>query len=326
MPRGRKTIVIIGTGGTIAEKSVARDGRKHLGVAELSTGVATDHLILQHHDLFDVPSTCIGPQEMLSVAEAARAACAAGASAVVVTHGTDTLEETASFLDCVHEEACPVIITGAMRPPELAGADGSMNLSDAIAVAADEAARGMGALVVMAGEIHAAQDVRKEHSSRITAFGSGERGILGRVEEGRIRWLRRPARSRSLRISAISARVEGIKCYAGMEDLLVRAAIAADLDALVVEAMGSGQVPPSIMPALRDAVAAEIILVATTRCADGPLIRDHYGLPQRVVGDERDLLELGVIFSELPGTKARIKTIVGLSAGLSSAELAQWLA
>jgi L-asparaginase len=320
-----KLVVIIGTGGTIAESTSATSGRKHLTATELAGGSAPRGVGLMHRDLFDVPSTCIGPHEMLEMVVACRDAFAAGAQGVVVTHGTDTLEETASFLECTLSGDVPVVLTGAMRPPDLAGADGAMNLEDAIRIAADHDAFGMGALVVMAGEIHSAQDVRKQHSSSLTAFGSGERGLIGRIEEGRIRWLRRPIRSPALPIETIAARVEGLKTYAGMEDFPVRAAIDAGIDALVIEAMGSGQVPPSLMPVLRDAAAAGVKLIIASRCGDGPLIRNHYGLPQRVAGDERDLLEIGGIFSELPGTKARIKTIVGLSAGLSRAELADWL-
>jgi L-asparaginase len=298
----------------------------HLSIHKLlgSAGLPGE-IDLRAVDLFDVPSTFIGPNEMLALAQAVESALEAGADAAVVTHGTDTLEETAFCVDLLHADNRPVVFTGAMRAPELPGADGAMNLRDAVVVAADRDAAGLGVMVVMAGQIHAAQDVRKEHSTSLTAFGSGERGLLGRVEEGRVLWARRPLRARPQRPPALDARVEGVKCYAGMSEVLLRAALSNGADAIVLEAMGSGQVPPWIMPALREAASAGILLVVTSRCGEGPLLREHHGLPTRVPGDERDLLEAGALFCELPGTKARIKTIVGLSAGLSQTEMADWL-
>jgi L-asparaginase len=104
----------------------------------------------------------------------------------------------------------------------------------------------------------------------------------------------------------------------------LRALIAAKVDGIVLETLGSGQVPPWTMDAIRTAIRAGIKVAATTRCAEGRLIRDHYGLPDRAAGDERDLLEAGVLFSDLQGAKARVKLAVGLSAGISGINLQEW--
>ncbi len=321
-----KRIAVIATGGTIAQSAAARGGRAHLAAGEmLDPASLPGGIEMLPIDLFDLPSTAIGLVEMLKLSRAIDEALAAGACGVVVTHGTDTLEERAYCVDLCHVDEHPAVFTGAMRPVGLPGADGTLNLQDALTVAAHPGARKMGALVVMAGEIHSAQDVRKQHSVSIGAFKSGERGLLGRVDEGRVHWARRPLRAHPLRPSRLDARVEAVKCYAGMGDALLRAATASGVDAIVVEAMGSGQVPPAVMPVLRDALAGGVLVVITSRCGEGPLLRDHYGLPFHTVGDERELLAAGALFCELPGTKARIKTIVGLSAGLSREELAAWL-
>jgi L-asparaginase len=323
---GTKRIAVIATGGTIAQSVAVRAGRAHLTAREmLDPASVPGGIEMLPIDLFDVPSTAIGLDEMVKMSRAIDKALAGGACGVVVTHGTDTLEESAYCVDLCHVDERPAVFTGAMRPVGLPGADGALNLQDALTVAADPEAGKMGALVVMAGEIHAAQDVVKQHSVSIAAFKSGERGLLGRVDEGRVHWARRPSRTRPLRPSSLEARVEAVKCYAGMSDTLLRAAAASGAHAIVVEAMGSGQVPPAVMPALRDALTGGVFVVVASRCGEGPLLRDHYGLPFHTAGDERELLAAGALFCELPGTKARIKTIVGLSAGLSRQELAAWL-
>ncbi len=158
----------------------------------------------------------------------------------------------------------------------------------------------------------------------MTAFTSGEFGPLGVVEEGRVSISHRVAPAASLAIDRVSARVEAVKCYAAMTDLLLRALSAAAVDGIVLETLGSGQIPPWTMGAIREATVAGVAVAATTRCAEGRLIREHHGLAGRTDGDERDLLEAGVLFSDLQGPKARVRLAVGLSAGLSPTELRQW--
>jgi L-asparaginase len=324
MVLSRKKVRVISTGGTIAE-GVSSGERRHQAAADMLRPLGDVlEAELSALDLFDVPSTFMTFEHMSDLSAMVRRASDEGMDGVVVTHGTDTLEETAYFLDLTAGVAIPVVVTGAMLPPTLPGSDASANLRDAIRVAASASAVGLGVLVAMAGQIHPARDVRKAHSTRLTAFTSGEFGPVGVVEEGHVTIFRRVEPTVATAIERVSARVEAVRCYAAMSDITLRALIAAKVDGIVLETLGSGQVPPWTMDAIRTAIRAGIKVAATTRCAEGRLIRDHYGLPDRTAGDERDLLEAGVLFSDLQGAKARVKLAVGLSAGISGINLQEW--
>jgi len=309
-------ITLVTIGGTIAEQETA--GRRvHLSGAEILLKLVPgiDHEV-EVVDLFDLPSNHLGFPEMLAVAQAVRSALGAGADAVVVTHGTDTLEETAYFVDLLFEPGPTIVFTAAMLPPGVAGFDGENNLNDAFVTAGDTRSRDTGVLVVMAGGVHTARDVVKHHSMSLGAFKSLEFGPLGTVDEGHFYLARRPALLETFSFPDRVPEVEGIKCYAGMTDLFVRAATMRGLDGLVIETLGSGQVPPGLMPSLREAVSGDVVVVATTRCPMGRLKRSHYGAPVCVDGDEGDLREAGIIFCDLSGTKARIKLQLALAANL----------
>ncbi len=315
----RPKIRLLTTGGTIGERSAADDSRRHLPAESLLRSIAgvAERLDVTTLDLFDVPSTFMTFERMLLLAQAVEGAFRDGATGVVVTHGTDTLEETAYFLDLVVPRGGPVVVTGAMLPSEVPGADGPMNLLHALLTAAAAETASQGVVVVMSQEIHAAREVAKMHSMSLGAFKSPEFGPLGAIEEARVVYRRRLPPGPTVPLTSVSARVEGLKCYADMGDVALRALAAAGCRGIVLEALGSGQVPPALMPAIRDAIRAGVTVVATSRCPAGGLVRDHYGLPIRVEGDERDLLEAGVLFSDLRGPKARIALAVALGAGLT---------
>ena len=317
MSESRAQITLITTGGTIGEVSHSDTGHRHLLAEQLLRSLPVpDHVKVSTIDLLDLPSTFMTFSHMLQVAKAVEMAIPEGADGVVVTHGTDTLEETAYFVDLVISKERPVVFTGAMLPPELPGADGPLNLHNAILVASAAEARGRGVLVTFAGEIHAAQEVTKSHTMSVAAFKSLEFGPLGTVDEQRVVFARWAPVTETIPLAEVTTRVEALKCYAAMSDVALRALTTAGFDGVVLETLGSGQVPPHLMPAIRDAIRAGIVVVAATRCPAGRLVREHYGLPIRVDGDERDLLDAGVIFSDLQGPKARIKLAVALSAGL----------
>jgi len=321
----RKKVRIISTGGTIAEGRVSGSERRHQSAADMLRPLGdVVGVELSMLDLFDVPSTFMTFEHMTALSAAVRQAAAEEVDGVVVTHGTDTLEESAYFVDLTAGVDLPVVVTGAMVPPTLPGSDALVNLRDAIRVATSESAAGLGVVVAMAGQIHPARDVAKTHSTRLTAFTSGEFGPIGVVEEGRVTFFRRVAPTPALAVERVSARVEGVKCYAAISDLALRALIAAKVDGIVLETLGSGQVPPWLMDAIREATRAGIAVAATTRCPEGRLVREHYGLPDRTDGDARDLLDAGALFTDLRGPKARLRLAVGLSAGLSRTELREW--
>jgi L-asparaginase len=319
----RPTIRLIATGGTIGERSAPSGPRRHLPAESLLGTVPglAGRLDLTAVDLFDLPSTWMTFEHMLTLARAVEDAFRDGATGVVVTHGTDTLEETACFLDLVVPHGHPVVVTGAMLPPSLPGADGAMNLLHAILTAASAESASQGVVVVMSGEIHAAHEVTKAHSMGLGAFKSLEHGPLGAIEETRVVYRRRLPPGPTVAVTRMSAKVEGLKCYADMSDVPLRALVAAGYHGVVLEALGSGQVAPGLMPAIREAIGAGVTVVVTSRCPTGGLLRDHYGLAIRVDGDERDLLDAGALFSHLRGPKARVALGVGLSAGLTGEAL-----
>jgi len=319
----RKRLAVITTGGTIGE-GLGGAKRYHAAGEVLLEPIRTllPQLEVIVYDLLDLQSTHITLHHMLQIVqEIERVVRNDGVEGIVVTHGTATLEESAYFADITTRVKIPVVFTGAMRPSVIPGADGPANLFHALLVAASPSAFDIGAVVVMNEEIHLAREVTKHHSMSPSSFQSPEFGPIGRVDEERVLLYRKPVIREHLDISSVSARVELVKCTAGMSDLFVRAAIGG-VDGLVIETLGSGQVFPGIMPALREAIESGISIVACSRCPAGRHLYTHYGLPHhRAPGDEREVLDAGVVFSDLSGPKSRIKLAVALSAGLSGEAL-----
>ena len=197
---------------------------------------------------------------------------------VVITHGTDTVEETAYFLQAVLASAKPVVLTCAMRPATALMSDGPQNLVDALAVAS--AAGAQGVTVVCAGTIHGPRDVAKQHTYRLDAFSSGDAGPVGHVEEGRLRLLREwpaadsgaAARLRKFAAATRWPRVEIVMNHTGAGGALVDALVAQGVDGLVVAGTGNGTVHGDLMRALAAAVDAGVRVVRSTRCAGGQVI------------------------------------------------------
>jgi L-asparaginase len=220
---------------------------------------------------------------------------------VVITHGTDTLEETAFFLQAVLAPGKPVVLTGAMRPATSAAADGPQNLADALTVAASGEARGV--CVVFAGGVHGAADVRKRHPYRTDAFASGDAGPLAWVEEGRLRVLRPWPQGRPLRAAATLVpaqhwpRVEIVMSYAGASGAVVDALVQQGVRGLVVAGTGNGTVHHALEEALGRAQQQGVVVRRSTRCAQGRV------LPQ--AGDRWPA-------SELSPVKARIALMLEL--------------
>lgn len=230
---------------------------------------------------------------------------------VVVTQGTDSIEETAYLLDLLHDAAMPIVVTGAMRNPTLAGADGPANILAAIQTAADPKARNLGAVVVFNDEIHAARRVRKSHATSPATFVSADGGPLGYLAEGRPRLLNLlthrtvvPARP------ADGHRVPIVTAALG-EDDTVLSAIADRIDGLVLAGFGGGHVPAGLVPAL-ETLCARVPVVLASRTGSGSVLATTYGYP----GSERDLLARGLISAGyLDPLKARILLLTLLAAG-----------
>lgn len=235
-----------------------------------------------------------------------------GAEGIVVTHGTDTIEETAYFLDLAARSAVPVVVTGAMRNASLSGADGPHNMEAAFALTGHPDLDGC--YVLMSDEVHAGPDVTKAHSTHPAAFISPWLGPLGMVEGQTVSMPReRPARRR-YDVARADARVPLLKVAAGMDAHLVRSAVSSQPDGLVIEGTGVGHLPTAWLPPLRDAAAAGVPVVLTTRAGAGP-VRAEYGGP----GGGFEVRGAGLIYGgRRPGLKARIELICALGAGLDA--------
>jgi L-asparaginase/Glu-tRNA(Gln) amidotransferase subunit D len=250
-------------------------------------------LDVQVHDLGARPSADLSFDDVLDAVDAAGQAVADGARGIVLTQGTDTLEETAFLVDAVWPHDAPFVLTGAMRNPTLPGADGPANLSAALRVAASEAARDRGALVVLDNQVHAAAHVRKSHSTSLAAFTSPDLGPVGRVVEDVPRFLadvpRRPTVTGFSRARLAATRI-ALHLTTFDDDGATLDAVAAGQNGLVVAGFGVGHVPGALAPAL-GTLAERMPVVLTSRTGAGPVLARTYG----AVGSERDLLERGLV-------------------------------
>jgi L-asparaginase len=277
---------------------------------------------LQAETALALPGAHLSLRQALDVAR--RAAAAAGhGEGVVVTTGTDTMEELAVICAMLHGGQAPIVLTGANRPGSQPGADGPANLLDAVALAASPAASDLGVVVVFGGEIHTAMTVRKVDSTGPAAFGSPGAGPLGRVVEGRV-WLHaRPIRPAPLPVQRLEHRVAIVTAGLG-DDGEVLGELAAGQDGIVLVALGAGHLSPGALDELRTAVAG-VPVVVTCRPDRASMLFDVYGFE----GAERDLRETGAVCAPfLSPQTARMALLCCLGAGLDrdgiAAALAPW--
>ena len=316
-------VAVIGMGGTIAMAPSASGGIiPSLGAGDLVAsvpGLADLDVELTATTLRSLPSPSLGFADLVALSDLVRAEIAGGADGVVITHGTDTIEETAFFLDLTVAAAAPVVVTGAMRHPLAAGADGPANLYAAIRVATAPAARDLGCLVVMSDEVHGARFVRKSHTHSTGAFVSPAFGPLGVVVEGdpRIRGAARVGLTVPAEPRVADLRVGLITVALGDEGALLRRA--GDLfDGIVIAGLGAGHVPAAMVPVVAE-YAERVPVVLSTRTGAGSVLRATYGYP----GSERDLLERGLIHAGfLDPAKARILLQLLVATGAAKPEIA----
>ncbi len=231
---------------------------------------------------------------------------------IIVTHGTDTLEETAYFLDLNVDTEKPVVIIGAMKTSSEKDWDGPRNLIDAIQIISNINSKGMGVLVCLNGEINAASEVTKTHTEELETFHSLDFGALGFVEKGRVIYNRIPRKQEKLLTDTINSNVDLITTYTGMSEKFLRYSADTGTEGIVIQAMGVGNVPPAVFDGVVYALKKNIPVILVSRCPAGETL-DIYGYP----GAGKWLKKEGVIFSEyLNGQKARIKLILAL--GISS--------
>jgi len=230
---------------------------------------------------------------------------------VVVTHGTDTLEETAYLLDLVLDEEKPVVLVGAMRNSSELSWDGPANLRSAVRVAIDGQARGLGVIVAMSDQLIAAAEVTKTHTESTDTFQSRDFGSLGLVDKDRVIVTRRPIEREQISTDRIEERVDVIKMYAGADGRFINFAIDDGARGLVIEALGRGNVTPAALPAIERAIKAGVPVVLTSRCPRGRVL-DTYAYE----GAGRQLRKMGAILGGmLTSASARIKLMLALGAG-----------
>lgn len=239
------------------------------------------------------------------------------ADAVVVTQGTDTLEETAFLLDLLLGDERPVVVTGAMRSADAAGADGPANLLAAVRLAASGATRGAGVTVVFGDDVHAAALCRKAHTARPAAFVS-DPGPIGSVTEGVPRVVLAPrSRYRLGGRPSGDARVALAAVGFGDDGSLLRAVASGGFDGIVVDAAGGGHVPVAVAEQI-EPLAAALPVVLTARTRAGRVLTRTYGFP----GGEIDLLRRGVVTAgTLDGPKARVLLMALLATGAARDEI-----
>ena len=279
-----KKIAILGTGGTIAGRaSNAFDNvgyaAAQLGIAQLLVDIPPlaegGPIISEQIMQIDSKDMSFAVWQQLAQRVNHFLACD-DVQGIVITHGTDTLEETAYFLQAVCRPAKPVVLTCAMRPATALAPDGPQNVLDALAVARHAGASGV--VAVCAGTIHGAIDVQKVHSYKLDAFSSGDAGPIGYVEEGSLRLVRNwPVGQAVLAHAAIEKvakwpRVEIIMSYAGASGAIAQALLDQGIDGLVVAATGNGTVHHDLQDALLKAQAAGVRVVRATRCINGRVI------------------------------------------------------
>ena len=309
---------IFTTGGTIASLPDPATG----AVRAAATGEDLLRLVPQLRDVAEteiapfaaVNGWNVTPTMMFNLAQRVDAALADPSLAgVVVTHGTDTVEETSYLLDLVVRSAKPVVFAVAMRNLAEPGTDAPRNLLDAIRVTVDPASTGRGALLVLNETVHAARYVTKTHTTNPAAFESPDFGPAAVLSSGRVRYLHLPAPRQPIQAGRIEPDVFLYKVAAGADDRPLRWALATGYRGIVIEGTGAGNVPAGVVPGIEAAIGARVPVVLATRCIRG-FLASTYG-SGGAAGGGHDLMEMGVIPADhVPGQKARIKLMAALGA------------
>ena len=324
----RRKIAVIGTGGTIS--SVATSSLDTLDYPEFGQKLTASELLAKVPEAglvaepVPVPfravgSTAIGPTDWIALRDLVHATAAQDPdiAGFVITHGTATLEETAFFLNLTLAVSLPVVVVGAQRPASALGTDAGANLVAALRVASAPEAAGLGVLVVLNDEIHAARDVVKTSTYRLQTFRSPDFGALGHVDGDGVHILRNPRRQHGPHAVFASAmtfdlpRVDIVLSYAGVDGVMVEAAVAAGARGIVSAGFAPGIATPLERLALERAVAAGIVVVQCSRAASGR------------VGRRRYLREAGIVAGEdFSPQKARILLMLALTRTSDPAEIA----
>jgi L-asparaginase len=312
------TVVVVSTGGTIAMRADPETGKLVPAVsgAELVEMLAWPEAPpLELDDFTRVPSFDMHGELALSLVRRVREhAARPEVTGVVVAHGTDTMEETVYLVDLLLGSDTPVVITGAQRGADEPDTDGPRNLREAIRVALAPGAAGQGAVVCFGGEIHAAREARKVHTSATRAFASPGYGPLGHVDGATVAFHRRALRPPGMPFPERLAPVDLIRLHAGSDARFVRTSVESGAAAIVLEGTGRGNANDQVVAGVREAVAARVTVAVCSRCVAGRV------MPVYGRGGGRDLADAGALFAgDLAGPKVRVLLQAALGAGMQPA-------
>ncbi|HEY4541462.1 MAG TPA: asparaginase [Noviherbaspirillum sp.] len=310
-------MVLLSTGGTIAS-APGRDGRSVSGALPGEVLVQRTELdaaiSVEVRSVFQKPSNAIGPDDWAVLREQCEALIAGGSvDGIVISHGTDTLEDTAYYLECVLESPrVPVVLTGSQRVPNEVGTDAYANLRRAIELAAAQESRGLGVLVQFNESIFSASFVRKVSSFQLHGFDAPGIGPLGYNDGGRVRILQRPMRQPRVRHEAALPRVDIVPVYAGADAGFLQAVLASGPAGVVIDGLGRGHVPPDWMGPIRAAAERGVKVLVCSSTLHGPTFQS-YEFP----GSLHDLEQAGAVgVSDLSARKVRIRLALLLAAGI----------
>jgi L-asparaginase len=318
----RPTVVLLATGGTIAMKI---DPVKKAPVPAISGDdlLATVPEIgqvakIEVQNLSNVPSDYMDPPRWVELARAAEKALARPEVAgVIVSHGTDTLEETAWFLDLTVRSDKPIVLIGAQRNASEKDFDGPRNLFNAARICVAPEAKGKGAMIALNDQINAAREVTKTHTSAVETFKSGDFGFLGTTDEDRVVFYRTPLRRQHVPLALANGpdgkpaplpRVDIVAMYGGADGALLRAAVAAGAKGIVVQALGWGNMNVPLFQAVKEALGKGVPVIITSRVPNGRVL-PHYGFE----GGGKTLRDAGAVMGDdLSPVKARILLMLAL--------------
>ena len=316
-----KKILVLHTGGTISMQAdasgavVTSQENPMNHVSNPLEGVEVHAL-----DFFNLPSPHIKPKHMLALYQKIKEE-ADHYDGFVITHGTDTLEETAYFLDTMEVPHKPIVLTGAMRSSNELGSDGVYNYLSALRVASDDKAADKGVLVVMNDEIHAAKYVTKTHTTNVSTFQTPTHGPLGLIMKHEILYFKTAEPRVRFDLDKIQGLVPIIPVYAGMTEELLDLLPVDQLDGLIIQAFGAGNVPKETAQKLNDLIQEGLPIALVSRCFNGiaePVYAYEWG--------GVCLQNAGVFFvKELNAQKARLKLLIAINAGLRGDELRAYM-
>jgi L-asparaginase len=316
-------VVLITTGGTISTFDSGRGAVPKRGARELLACLEAhrDEVPARVAEFAKIPGCEMTPERMAALAQTVASELRrAGTAGAVVTHGTDTIEESAFLCHLTIASPKPVVFTGSMRTGSDLSWDGPRNLLDAMKLARSRAARGMGAMLVMNEKIHSARFVTKTNGQAVSTFHSPACGPLGRIYNGEPWIMLAPARRRRVLAPRLDARVATVTALSGDADSLGEALARPALRGIVIGGFGGGRAPLGWIPQLKQAIARGVAVVLASRTGAGA-IDDPYGY-----GGAHYLRSIGLIAAhEMPPHKARLKLMLALGNGLRGAALRRYI-